>query len=78
MHQYMLNDKASLYIDIVKPKKIKPKKRVEDKMPSNYKPGNSICPQFGTNFNFCPNCSYNNTKNDFKFCPDCGTSLEKR
>ena len=78
MHQYMLNDKAVLYIDIVKPKKIKPKKRVEAQMPSNYKPGNSICPQFGKHFNFCPNCSYNNTKNDFKFCPDCGTSLEKR
>ena len=30
--------------------------------------GQSICPQYGTYFNFCPNCAYNNTKNDFKFC----------
>ena len=78
MHKHMLNDKASIYIS--KQKKVK-KDKVKTKEVNHKKltiVGESICPQFGTYFNFCPNCSYNNTKNDFRFCPDCGTSLEKR
>ena len=78
IHKYMLNNKAIPYIDSTKKEQVKPKKIVKKKIPGSFKPGVSICPQFGIYFNFCPNCAYNNTKNDFKFCPDCGTSLEKR
>ena len=78
MHTYMLKDKATPYISKSDNKK---SEQVIKKVESTKKPiiiGESICPQYGTYFNFCPNCAYNNTKNDFKFCPDCGTSLEKR
>ncbi len=78
MHKHMLNDKAIIYIS--KSNKVKKDKVVAREI-KHKKPtviGESICPQYGTYFNFCPNCSYNNTKNDFRFCPDCGTSLEKR
>ena len=78
MHTHMLKDKAATYIE-----KSDEKKTEQDivRVESTKKPiivSKSICPQYGTYFNFCPNCAYNNTKNDFKFCPDCGTSLEKR
>ena len=77
MHKQMLNDKAVPYNTEQEVKKSKPLKVVAKTNPTlDY--NSSICPQYGTYFNFCPNCSYNNTKNDFKFCPDCGTSLTKR
>jgi tetratricopeptide (TPR) repeat protein len=78
MHKYMLNDKAVPFIsDIYKEKKLK--KHEKDTNPAKLvATGESICPQYGEHFNFCPSCAYNNTKNDFTFCPDCGTSLEKR
>ena len=79
MHKYMLKDKAVPFITSIKQNDNLAKDKVKSKKAkiviSNNK---SICPQYGQHFNFCPNCAYNNTKNDFKFCPDCGTSLEKR
>jgi tetratricopeptide (TPR) repeat protein len=78
MHKHMLNDKAVLYSTELKDKELKVKKVVTTPTPEGIDYNSSICPQYGTCFNFCPNCSYNNTKNDFKFCPDCGTSLTKR
>ena len=77
MHKQMLNDKAVPYNTELENKKVEDKK-VSIPIPENVDYNSSICPQYGTYFNFCPNCSYNNTKNDFKFCPDCGTSLTKR
>lgn len=77
MHKQMLNDKAVPYNAELEDKKVEDKK-VSIPIPENVDYNSSICPQYGTYFNFCPNCSYNNTKNDFKFCPDCGTSLAKR
>tara|TARA_B110000263_G_scaffold249730_1_gene268288 strand:- start:802 stop:3309 length:2508 start_codon:yes stop_codon:yes gene_type:complete len=78
MHKHMLNDKAVLYSTELKDKELKVKKVVTTPTPEGIDYNSSICPQYGRYFNFCPNCSYNNTKNDFKFCPDCGTSLTKR
>ena len=74
----MLKDIPVLYIALTS-KQEKPTKTVKNKKNKMMATGSeSICPQYGKHFNFCPNCSYNNTKNDFSFCPDCGTSLEKR
>ena len=60
--------------DIVVSEKISTTKKVK----KSFEVTNSICPQYGDYFNFCPSCAYNNIKNDFKFCPNCGTSLELR
>ena len=77
LHKHMLKDVASSYInkdDIVISEKISTIKKVK----KSFEVTNSICPQYGDYFNFCPSCAYNNIKNDFKFCPNCGTSLELR
>ena len=76
LHRNMLNEKAVPFFQI-KNKKLSNKIEINIdhiKSLSNY------CYDLTNNsfFNFCPNCSYNNTKHDFKFCPDCGTSLVKR
>jgi len=77
LHKHMLKDVASSYIS--KNDKIKPKTAViPQKVKKAFTVSDSICPQYGEYFNFCPSCAYNNTKNDFKFCPNCGTSLKLR
>ena len=59
-------------------KNIKEKNISSQEVTKSFIVSDSICPQYGDYFNFCPSCAYNNTKNDFKFCPNCGTSLELR
>ena len=75
-HKHMLNDVAKPYDAIEN--QVKQKKKTVKKVTKSFIVSDSICPQYGDYFNFCPSCAYNNTKNDFKFCPNCGTSLELR
>ena len=75
-HKHMLNDTAIPYI--TKKENVILEKTIPNKVKRSFKITYSICPQYGSYFNFCPFCAYNNTKNDFRFCLNCGTSLEIR
>jgi len=79
LHTNMLNEKAVPFFQIIKDEDKKLSNKIEINI-DNIKDLSSYCYDLTNNsfFNFCPHCSYNNTKQDFKFCPDCGTSLTKR
>ena len=79
LHKNMLNEKAVSFIQFENSENKKVSNKVEINI-DDIKSLSHYCYDLTGNifFNFCPNCSYNNTKNDFKFCPDCGTALNKR
>ena len=76
----MLNKKAVPFIQFVDEKNQQSESNKIEINIDNIDSLSNYCYEVTKNqfFNFCPNCSYNNTKHDFKFCPDCGTSLNKR
>ena len=80
LHRNMLNKKAVPFIQFVDEKNQQSESNKIEINIDNIDSLSKYCYEVTKNqfFNFCPNCSYNNTKHDFKFCPDCGTSLNKR
>ena len=85
LHKNMLNESAVPFLqtDAQKEEQINDKNesllnKVEINM-SDVKNLSEYCYQItnNKNYNFCPHCSFSNTKHDFKFCPDCGFSLNR-
>ncbi len=70
----MLNEKAVSFIQFESKQEKQSSNKIEINL-DDIKSFSKYCYDLtnNQNFNFCPNCSFNNTKNDYKFCTYSGT-----